>query len=235
MTADSSHSARQGATRPPGLIRFYRWLWRFWKERRFHTFVEVIQPAAQETLLDVGGYPFNWYHRGAAVHRVDVLNLELSGSIQVPPGAPTIRAIAGDARQLSMPDHAYDVVFSNSVIEHVGDWNDQVAFAREVMRVGKKLWIQTPAWECPIEPHFLGLAIHWFPSRWHVVLARWLSVRGWSSTTNDLTAIANTTRLLRRREMEELFPGCKIWVERMLWIFPKSYVAIRLSAPTNPN
>jgi hypothetical protein len=55
-----------------------------------------------------------------------------------------------------MSDQEYDIAFSNSVIEHVGDWERQAAFASEIRRVGKNLWIQTPAKECPIEPHYLA-------------------------------------------------------------------------------
>jgi hypothetical protein len=122
---------------PPRLIRFYRWIWRFWKERRFGRFVNELNPTPAEVLLDIGGYPFNWFRRGEIIGQVDVLNLELSPLVEdAPPGAPKIRAIAGDARRLQFRDRQYDIVFSNSVIEHVGTWEDQLAFAAEARRVG---------------------------------------------------------------------------------------------------
>jgi len=213
----------------PRVIRFYRWLWRFWKERRFQRFVQAVRPTGADVLLDIGGYPFNWFKRGGVIGKVDVLNLELAPLENAPPEAPEIRALAGDARRLEFPDQHYDIVFSNSVIEHVGNLEDQQAFAREASRVGKKLWIQTPAMECPIEPHYLGLFIHWFPAAWQVPLARWTSVRGLtrSASRADLESIARSTRLLSKREFTGLFPDCEIWTERLLWVLPKSYVAIR--------
>ena len=215
---------------PPRLIRFYRWIWRFWKERRFGRFVNELNPTPAEVLLDIGGYPFNWFRRGEIIGQVDVLNLELSPLVEdAPPGAPKIRAIAGDARRLQFRDRQYDIVFSNSVIEHVGTWEDQLAFAAEARRVGCRLWVQTPAYGCPVEPHYLGPFIHWFPAAWHVPLARWISLRGLtrSATRADLVEIARSTRLLTRREMVRLFPDCQIWTERFLYVFPKSYVAVR--------
>ena len=143
-----------------------------------------------------------------------------------PAGSPEIRAISGDARTLPFPAQSYDILFSNSVIEHVGTFDDQTAFAREALRVGKRLWIQTPAKECPVEPHYLGLFIHWFPRSWHLRLARMFSVVG-LTRPSDLEALASSTRLLTKWEMRELFPGCEIWTERIFWIFPKSHVAIR--------
>lgn len=213
----------------PRLIRFYRWIWRFWKERRFQHFVNTLHPGSHEVLLDIGGYPFNWFNRGEVIGHVDVLNLDLKPLECLPPGAPAIRAVAGDARCLEFPDGQYDIVFSNSVIEHVGNLEDQEAFAREARRVGRKLWVQTPAYGCPVEPHYLGLFIHWFPTRWQVSMARWLSLRGLtgSATRNDLTEIARSTRLLTKAEMSRLFPDCRIWTERLFGILPKSYVAIR--------
>lgn len=215
--------------RPPRLIRFYRWIWRFWKERRFQRFVTALHPGPSDVLLDIGGYPFNWFCRGNLIHKVDVLNLELQPLEQTPAGAPEIRAIAGDARRLDFTDRVYDIVFSNSVIEHVGPLEDQQAFAREARRVGRRLWIQTPAKACPIEPHYLGLFIHWFPAAWHVPMARWTSIRGLtrSATVEDLRSIARHTRLLGKREFAAMFPDCEIWTERLWWVLPKSYVAIR--------
>jgi hypothetical protein len=214
---------------PPRLIRFYRWIWRFWKERRFQCFIQTLQPNSDETLLDIGGYPFNWFQRGGLIGQVDVLNLELSPLQNPPIGAPLIRAISGDARCLGFADGTYDIVFSNSVIEHVGEIEDQEAFAAEARRVGGKLWIQTPAKGCPVEPHYLGLFIHWFPALWHANMARWFSVRGLTGSASkaDLAEIARSTRLLTKKEMCRLFPDCEIRTERLLGIMPKSYIAIR--------
>ena len=213
----------------PRVIRFYRWIWRYWKERRFQKFVKALKPQPTEVLLDIGGYPFNWFRRGDVIGKVHVLNLELAILENIPHGAPEIHALAGDARRLEIPDNRYDIVFSNSVIEHVGGLIDQQQFALEARRVGRKLWIQTPARECPIEPHYLGLFIHWFPNTWHVPLARWTSLRGLtrSSSLDELRSIARHTSLLSKREFTAMFPDCEIWTERLLWVFPKSYVAIR--------
>lgn len=77
-----------------------------------------------------------------------------------------------------------------------------------------------------MEPHYLGLFIHWFPARWHVFIARWTSVVGLTKAA-DLHSIASNTRLLTKREMRTLFPDCEIWTERLFVIFPKSFIAIR--------
>lgn len=43
-----------------------------------------------------------------------------------------------------LPRACFDLVYSNSVIEHLGTWEKQQAFAAEARRVGRGYWIPTP-------------------------------------------------------------------------------------------
>ena len=127
-----------------------------------------------------------------------------------------------------LEDNKYDIVFSNSVIEHVGEWKDQQAFAREVRRVGGKLWVQTPARECPFEPHYLAPFIHWLPKHWQKRLIRWCTVYGWVQrpSPEDIAEMVTSIRLLTKSEVKALFPDCEILVETLWGVFPKSYIAV---------
>ena len=145
---------------------------------------------------------------------------------------PNVRQEKGDGCALPYADQSFEIAFSNSVIEHVGDLSKQTAFAREVRRVGRKVWVQTPALECPFEPHLLAIGLHWIPGSLGYLARKYLSPRAWidgpgSETMQD---ILGHTRLLSRREFGELFPDCRIVTERILWVLPKSYIAIRDSA-----
>jgi hypothetical protein len=129
----------------------------------------------------------------------------------------------GDARNLSrFADKSIDLVHSNSVIEHVGLWPDMCAMADEVVRVGRSGWIQTPAWEFPIEPHFRLPFLHWFGKPLQRALL--LASRDYGSLSlRDRRLHIDRINLLSHGEFMALFPECQIFVERV--ILPKSYVA----------
>ena len=214
---------------PSAIHRLYAGIFRLWRERRHALFMREIAPARDDVLLDVGGYPWVWTTRPQPVRMIDALNIhDVPWDAAAHPGHD-IRLLTGDGCALPMPDGSYDIVFSNSVIEHVGSWERQRQFAAEVRRVGRAVWVQTPAYECPVEPHYLAPFVHWLPRAWQSVVVRWLTPRGWIErpTREAMREMVETTRLLRRREMAELFPDCDIITERLLGVFPKSYIAVR--------
>jgi hypothetical protein len=128
---------------------------------------------------------------------------------------------------LQFSDGEFDIVFSNSVIEHLGTWEAQQRFAREVRRVGRRYWVQTPAREFIIEPHLLTPCIHWLPRHLQFRLARRCTVWGIIERPTPARAAAylSELRLLGFDEFAQLFPDSLILRERFLG-FTKSYVAV---------
>jgi hypothetical protein len=210
----------------------YAQIFKIWRARRMTEFEQLLQPRTDDTLLDIGGYPETWTTRPQLTQRVDCLNVHPVGWNNALSPDHRIVTTVGDGCALEYADGSYDIVFSNSVIEHVGDWDRQCAFANEARRVGKKLWIQTPAFECPLEPHYLAPFVHWLPVRIRRRLLRWCTPWGWLTrpTQEKIDETIASTRLLTKKQMRKLFPDCVVMTERLLWFFPKSYVAYRLNS-----
>jgi len=105
-------------------------------------------------ILDVGGTQIYWERMNFTGHDnvyITLLNLELA-----PVSNANFSSIVGDARDLKgFEDNHFDIVFSNSVIEHLFTLQNQQKMASEVRRVGKNYFIQTPNYYFPIEPHWL--------------------------------------------------------------------------------
>ena len=136
--------------------------------------------------------------------------------------------VVGDGCALPYADMSFDIVFSNSVIEHVGSWERQQAFAAEARRVGRRLWVQTPAREFFIEPHLITPFFHWLPYVWKRRLMRNFTGRGLIERPEmpSVDAFLAEVRLLTFDEMRALFPDCTILRERFLGC-TKSYIAVR--------
>ncbi len=152
-----------------------------------------------------------------------LINLEAEEPI-----SPRFQCFAGDARDLSrFSDKQFDIVFSNSVIEHVGDLQDQFQMANECMRVGKRYYIQTPNRYFPIEPHFLFPFFQFFPLRMKVWLLMHFKL-GWFEKMSDrqqAERAAKSARLMTKRELMRAFPGAKLFVEKFKG-WPKSFTMV---------
>jgi hypothetical protein len=211
-----------------GIHRVYEPLLRGFRRRRMRAFARTFRPHGGTTILDVGGTPFNWELLGCE-SQLTLLNLEL------PPGFAALPRnysfVVGDALHLEFEDGVFDVAFSNSVIEHLGSWERQQAFAREIRRVGRGLWVQTPARSFFAEPHLLALFVHWLPRAWQRRLIR--NFTGWGLLTRPsperVEHFLDETRLLGLAEMQTLFPDCEIRRERFLGP-TKAWVAVRRPA-----
>lgn len=196
----------------------------WFRRRRMMKFLQVhpLQPATK--VLDVGGYPWCW-PRELCPAQFTLLNLSF------PPDLPhderfTLKT--GDGCRLPFEDCSFDLGYSNSVIEHLSTYENQQKFAREIRRVGKHLWVQTPARWFIVEPHLITPVIHYFPKSWQRRLLRWCSVWGWVTkpTPRQVEEFLQEVRLLTYDEMKALFPDCQILRERFCG-FTKSYIAVR--------
>jgi SAM-dependent methyltransferase len=105
--------------------------------------------------------------------------------------------VIGDARDLrAFADGEFDVVFSNAVIEHVGDRARQRRLVVEALRVGRRVFLTTPNRRFPVEVHTRLPFVHWLPD-------------SASHRLYDLAGkgFAKEIHLLSRRTLESLFPG----------------------------
>ena len=208
------------------IMTIYGWVQQPFRARRLKMFKQVVGPTPQTTILDVGGSPWFWTEFGVAA-KITVLNPdELPNAVKL--AYPAFECVGGDGCNLTYPQGSFDVGFSNSVIEHVGTFERQKAFATAIRRVGKTIWVQTPAREFPIEPHFMAPFIHYFPRWLQRKTVRWFTILGLMTkpTPARIEELLNEIRLLNYQEMRELFPDCEIYREKSMGL-TKSYIAIR--------
>jgi 2-polyprenyl-3-methyl-5-hydroxy-6-metoxy-1,4-benzoquinol methylase len=179
-------------------------------------------------ILDVGGTLDFWKNSGLinADRNIQLTVLNMS-AVDVGEQNRDIKTVVGDARNMQeFADGEFDVIFSNSVIEHVGDYRDQDMMAREIARIGKRYFIQTPNLYFPIEPHFVFPLFQFFPRE----LKFWMVTHfnlGWYQRVTDEKAaweLVNEVRLLTKKEFISVFPNATIYQEKVFGL-TKSFIA----------
>jgi len=200
--------------------------------QRFHLFRPIVTQTLADKgicrILDLGGAPSYWEAFGADLDwdRVQVCTLNVTSSETT---HSRITTMVGDARDVSaFPDFSFDVVHSNSVIEHVGRWDDMASMAREIRRLAPRYFVQTPYFWFPIEPHTRFPLFHWMPEslRYRILLKRTCGFWKQRPDVGAATKAVQSALLLDKQQLQFLFPDACIVAERFLG-FTKSLVAIR--------
>lgn len=207
-------------TRPGSLAHRFR-------QSRFAFFTQLLQSVPRPVrLLDIGGTESFWETMGI----VGSSDIEITLCNVTPPLAaqrPGFRFVQADACDLgAFGDGEYDIVFSNSVIEHVGDMARCRAMAEEVQRVGQRYFVQTPNRHFPIDPHFPFPFFQFLPVPTRAALLQTLPL-AWVGRIRDpvnARQLAQSVNLLTERELRVLFPGCQVYHERLLGM-TKSFIA----------
>lgn len=202
--------------------RVYDLVQRRFRRRRMARLRRTFRFGPSTTMLDVGGEPEFWV-ADAPEAEITLLNVRTPETI--PDG---LRFVAGDATDLPFADNSFDLVFSNSLIQCVGSPEQQARAARELRRVGRSLWVQTPSRHFPIEPHALTPFIHWLPRGLQRRLLRNFTLFGWIArpSPGQIDYFVDVIRLLDYGEMTLLFPDCEIRRERFMGM-TKSLIAVR--------
>jgi hypothetical protein len=201
----------------------YRPILLHFRRKRMAQFVDMFSIQDRTQLLDVGGSTFNWQMIDREP-KVTILNIDLPKDRD----SEQFTFVQGDARALPYSDKEFGLVYSNSVIEHVGGPEDQKRFAEEVRRVGASYYVQTPYKYFFVEPHFITVGLQWLPFFIKRRLLRWCSVWGLITrpTQAEVDALIREIRLLTIHDMKSLFPDATILIERWLFI-PKSIIAVK--------
>ena len=176
------------------------------RRRKLALFLETMRPGPETRVVDVGvgdtGFGtepgvasshnffealYPWPERITAVSDVPLPNFARE--------FPTVSTVTASGTELPFKDDAFDVAFSNAVIEHVGGRDRQRAFVAELCRVAPRVFLSTPNRWFPVETHTLVPFVHWLPRSQADRAMHALRRENWESV-----------ELLGKRELLGLFP-----------------------------
>lgn len=213
------------------------------RKKRFSLFKSFIEENYKNSkpsslkIIDVGGTPVIWENNlslletalPATKFEITVVNIK-----KFKTNCASIKSLVVDAKDMQrFRDKEFDIVFSNSLLEHVGDRHAQLLVAKEMLRVGKRYFVQTPNFYFPVEPHFLFPFFQFLPQQLKVWLVTNFAL-GWRKKLSDrqsATKLVNSVRLLRKNQLLELFPDTNLFAEKFMGL-TKSFIAYGESQPS---
>jgi hypothetical protein len=196
------------------------------RARRWEVFAATFPAIGEMHVVDLGGRPEYWVNAPVRPAHVTLLNPraeELHGALE------WMTVETGDACDPELDLTGYDLCHANSVIEHVGGAHRRGEFAANVSRA-PRYWVQTPYRYFPIEPHFLFPGFQLLPLR----AKAWVSDH-WPLAQTSANGIEASleTELVTRTEMRYLFPGSRLYCERLLGLI-KSITALKTESEPDP-
>jgi hypothetical protein len=205
------------------------------RERRIAALLELVDAVHAERgrveLLDLGGTRDYWNvvpDDYLDDRDVSITLVNLPGDHASTSGG-RFTFVPGDACDLAgFADRSFDIVHSNSVVEHVGDWSKMTAYAGEVARLADRYFVQAPNYWFPIEPHTMTPFLHWVPKPLRVRLVMRHGFGHWRRQPDVSSAVrrVESARLLSGPMFAALFPDAEITAERV-GPLTKSWIAIR--------
>ena len=192
------------------------------RAKRWEVFGHQFPDIAHMRVLDLGGTTKHWETSPLRPQTVVVLNLLPEHS-----DIDWITAVQGDA--CAVPDEIrgqeFDLVYSNSLIEHVGGHARRVEFADQVQSLARRHWVQTPYRYFPIEPHWLFPGLQFMPQN-----LRAKAIQVWPlspAKPRGRGALADVleVELLSVTQMRYYFPDSTILREKIAGL-TKSLIAV---------
>lgn len=199
------------------------------RELRARWLSETFPDLAAMSVIDLGGLAETWLRAPVRPKHVHVLN-----PAAVPVAVPEwVEITRGNA--CALPDQVanrrYDLVFSNSVIEHVGGHERRLRFAEAVHLLAEAHWVQTPYRYFPVEPHWVLPGMQFLPTAVQVAVAhRWPLSHTPDADRLRATKSVLWTELLDRTQMRHYFPHSTLRPERLFGL-TKSLIAYRVPRP----
>lgn len=191
------------------------------RQSRMKQFADTMELKPGTRIADLGGTTEIWKLVEIPLD-ITIVNLPGSRMVSDAPRHHRFTFVEGDATDLpQFPDNFFDVVFSNSVIEHVGGTEKERLFASEVRRLAPSYWVQTPSIWFPLEAH-TGLPFWWFMPR----ALKNILHRRWERLVPAWNDMVKGTVVIGRRSLRSYFPCGSLGVERTFCI-PKSYFIFR--------
>lgn len=157
------------------------------RENKLNQFFSLLKPVETDAILEVGitnieYSPTDNFFIKNYPYRNKITALGIGNISTFEKTYPDVSTVSYDGRTFPFEDKQFEIVHSNAVIEHVGPFECQVFFIKEMVRVANLGMFTTPNRYFPIEQHTKIPFLHWLPK---IFFDRILKLFGKSWAAND--------------------------------------------------
>ena len=208
----------------------------YFKSERWKLFLEWHAPQQGEIVLDLGGGDgktlAKFYQYPENIILSDINEAQIDYGVKKYGLKKSL--LLDQSGNISMESKSVDVIFCNSVIEHatadkkqIWDLKNGIKFkelalkrqskmANEIMRVGKKYWVQTPYRHFLFETHTWLPGTQYLPRSMQIETIKFFNRFWFKKTSPDF-------HLLSKNDARSLFPQSEIIFEKVFGL-PKSLI-----------
>jgi len=180
------------------------------RKRKYDLFLETVKPSESDQILDVGFSNTEFYSAVNFIEKnypypANITALGIEADDLFKQRYPEIKTVRYDGGKFPFEDGQFDIGWSNAVIEHVGNEDNQVFFLKELNRVCKKLYFTTPNRYFPFEVHTKLPFVHWFPKK---ICDRLMKLFGSGWATGDslnLLSLSKLERIIKKAGITNYF------------------------------
>jgi SAM-dependent methyltransferase len=183
------------------------------RARKYQYFISQFCPTATSKILDVGytnkeTSSYSNYLEKHYPYPEKICALGIQPPKEFPENYPKVKAVQYNGKVFPFADKEFDIVWSNAVIEHVGGYERQLLFLKEMLRVGKQIYFTTPNRFFPVEVHSKILFFHWLPEHYFGFIANKLK-HSWKKVMQiHLLSKGDIQRLLSDAGVKEYVITC---------------------------
>ena len=192
--------------------------------------ISIITHKGSCNILDIGGSEYYWDENDDFISKhqdaitITIANLDEQ---EVDFADTSIFTFKQDnACNERLYEEDYDLIHSNSLLEHVGDWDKMQQLAKLIRGKNVPYYVQTPNYWFPVEPHFRFIGFQWLPISWRarILMKRQMGFRVAKSFSEAMESV-ESIKLVDRFQISSLFPDAKI-VREKVGPLTKSFMAI---------
>lgn len=160
------------------------------RTEQFKEFTRLLKPDRKTKILDIGVSSDDTFVNSNMfeklyphLEKVTLATIEKADKIRkLFPKSKVVKISPG--KELPFKDESFDIVTAWATLEHVGGFDEQKFFLKELKRVGGDIFLTTPYRGCVYEPHSGFFFLHWLPLKYFRIICKLTGKKFWSKESN---------------------------------------------------